>query len=352
MNPIYTGKDVSYIDTKQANRAAEDAVLDAERFAVFAGLLGGATYPQAALQKAWVQLAYGAHHDAITGSESDQVYLDLLTSWRDAWELGTTARTNALQVLSNAVDGSVVVWNALAHKRTDVVTVRLGRAVGAGVRLIDADGATLPVHVEHGGRSLSWLARDVPSLGWQSYRLVPGEHDEGWEPLGGNAIANGYYRLLVDPMRGGGVGSLVELASGHELIGDGRVGNELAVYEEYPAHPQAGEGPWHLLPKGPIVLSSMDSAEVQAYRGPLGERLVVRGRIGELLCYKQTLTLWHGVDRLDCQTTIDDFAGALEQLENPSLRNRMAASARHTADHTFSLTAIRQRLLRLWRQAG
>ena len=32
MNPIYTGKDVSYIDTKQANRAAEDAVLDAERF--------------------------------------------------------------------------------------------------------------------------------------------------------------------------------------------------------------------------------------------------------------------------------------------------------------------------------
>ena len=27
MNPIYTGKDVSYIDTKQANRAAENAVL-------------------------------------------------------------------------------------------------------------------------------------------------------------------------------------------------------------------------------------------------------------------------------------------------------------------------------------
>ena len=37
MNPIYTGKDVSYIDTKQANRDAENAVLDGERFAVFAG---------------------------------------------------------------------------------------------------------------------------------------------------------------------------------------------------------------------------------------------------------------------------------------------------------------------------
>lgn len=43
--------------------------------------------------------------------------------------------------------------------------------------------------------------------------------------------------------------SLVELASGRELIASGAVGNELAVYDEYPAHPEAGEGPWHLLPE-------------------------------------------------------------------------------------------------------
>ena len=41
---------------------------------------------------------------------------------------------------------------------------------------------------------------------------------------------------------------------GRELIADGKVGNELAVYDEYPAHPEAGEGPWHLLPKGPVVV--------------------------------------------------------------------------------------------------
>jgi alpha-mannosidase len=310
MNPIYTGKDVSYIDTKQANRAAEDAVLDAERFAVFAGLLGGATYPQAALAKAWVQLAYGAHHDAITGSESDQVYLDLLTGWRDAWELGRTARDNALKLLSSAVDGSAVVWNSLAHKRTDVVTARLSRPIGAGVRVFDSDGAELAAHVEHGGRSVSWLARDVPSLGWQSYRLTSAHSADGWEALDGNAIANEHYQLRVDPSRGGGVSSLVEIASGRELIAHGKVGNELAVYEEYPAHPQAGEGPWHLLPKGPVECSSTSTASVQAYRGPLGERVVVRGRIGDVLRYTQTLTLWHGVPRVDGHTTIDEFTGA------------------------------------------
>ena len=310
MNPIYTGCHVSYIDTKQANRAAEDAVLDAERFAVFAGLLGGATYPQAALAKAWVQLAYGAHHDAITGSESDQVYLDLLTGWRDAWELGSTARDNALRLLSSAVDGSAVVWNALAHKRSDVVTARLSHPLGPGARVFDSEGVELPAHVEHGGRSVSWLARDVPSIGWQSYRLVSGDGSSPWEPLSGNDIANEHYRLRADPVRGGGVSSLREVASDRELIADGQVGNELAVYDEYPAHPEAGEGPWHLLPKGPVVASSAAPASVQAYRGPLGERLVIRGRIGDVLRYTQIVTLWRGVARVDCRATVDEFTGA------------------------------------------
>ena len=313
MNPIYTGKDVSYIDTKQANRAAENAVLHAERFAVFAGLMTGAHYPQAAFAKAWVQLAYGAHHDAITGSESDQVYLDLLTGWRDAWELGCAARDNSLALLSSAIDlpdgpqDSVVVWNPLTHRRTDIVTARFDPPLGVGVRVLGPDGTEVPAHVEHGGRSVTWLAAEVPSLGWRAYRLVPADAGAGWESATGFQIANEYYRLTVDPARGGAVRSLVH--DGRELIADGRVGNELAVYEEYPSHPTQGEGPWHLLPKGPVTCSSESRAQVQAFHGPVGQRLVVHGRIGTLLRYTQTLTLWRGVARVDCRTTIDEFIG-------------------------------------------
>ncbi|OBI18741.1 alpha-mannosidase [Mycobacterium sp. E2327] len=311
MNPIYTGKDVSYIDTKQANRAAENAVLAAERFAVFAALLTGAEYPQAALAKAWVQLAYGAHHDAITGSESDQVYLDLLTGWRDAWELGRTARDNSLALLSALVDGragrDVVVWNPLAHKRTDIVTARLGAPLGPGMRVLDSDGTELPAHVEDDGRSVTWLARDVPSLGWRAYRLVPVGEAAGWEPMPGYEIGNEHSRLRADPARGGGIVSLI--SGDRQLIAAGRLGNELALYEEYPSHPRQGEGPWHLLPKGPVLCSSESPARVRAYWGPLGQRLVVRGRIGDQLRYTQTLTLWNGLARLDCRTAIDEFTG-------------------------------------------
>ena len=252
MNPIYTGKDVSFIDTKQANRAAEAAVLDAERFATFAHLLAGADYPEPALAKAWVQLAYGAHHDAITGSESDQVYLDLLTGWRDAWELGRAARDNALTVLTQTVGGApVVVWNPLAHNRTDIVTAHLGEPVGVGAPSSATTAMTCPSWSRTAVTPLTWLARDVPSLGWRAYRVEPGDVSSAGSRPTACEIANGHYRIRVDPDRGGGVQSLIR--DGRELIADARVGNELAVYEEYPSHPQAGEGPWHLLPKGPVV---------------------------------------------------------------------------------------------------
>jgi len=93
MNPIYTGKDVSYIDTKQAQRAAEVAAVDAEKLGTYADLLGLGRFAEASLDQVWRQLAYGAHHDAITGSESDQVYIDLVTGWREAHDLSDAART-------------------------------------------------------------------------------------------------------------------------------------------------------------------------------------------------------------------------------------------------------------------
>ena len=98
MNPVYTGKDVSYIDTKLAQRAGETVVLEAERLATLAWLRG-APYPAESLDKAWRQLAYGAHHDAITGTESDQVYLDLLAGWREAWQRGDSARHDAIDFI-------------------------------------------------------------------------------------------------------------------------------------------------------------------------------------------------------------------------------------------------------------
>jgi alpha-mannosidase len=302
MNPVYTGKDVSYIDTKQANREAEVRVADGERFATLAAL-HGARFPHAAVDRAWRQLLYGAHHDAVTGSEGDQVYLDLLAGWRDAWTVAGAVLDAAARHFVSRVDTSgtgvaVTVLNGLAWPRTELVRIELPAGDWS---LLDDAGGPVPAVLE--GRLLSFAARDLPATGWRTYRLVPGR-TPGWSRAAGSTIENDAYRLTADPARGGTVSSWLDRRLGRELIPPGRTGNELLVYDEYPQHPTFGEGPWHLLPTGPPRAgASSGRAAVRAETSPAGQRLVVAGELDGVR-YEQTLTVWTGLSRVDCTTRL------------------------------------------------
>ncbi|NUR29975.1 MAG: glycoside hydrolase, partial [Catenulispora sp.] len=333
MNPVYTGKDVSYIDTKQAQRAAETAATDAEKLATFASLLGYGRYPSAALDKVWRQLAYGAHHDAITGSESDQVYIDLVTGWREAYDLAAEARDAALaaifrnvRTLDGSADGTVLVANTLAFERTDLVRVTLevpeGGAAGEsgqggqGVRLVDDGGAEVPfvVAAKNGTQLvIAFVASGVPGMGWRTWYVQFGaDSAPTWRTVADlpSSIANEFFEIAADPARGGGLTSIVERGTGRQLLQPGEVGNELRVAEEYPQHPEFGEGPWHLVPNGTVVGSAAAAASsVRVEESPIGRRYVVAGSVGEVE-YEQYVTLLDGLNRIDFRTRVLDFGGA------------------------------------------
>jgi alpha-mannosidase len=328
MNPVYTGKDVSYIDTKQAQRAIETAVSEAERLATLAWL-AGAPFPHAALDKAWRLLAYGAHHDGITGVESDQVYLDLLGGWREAWELGSGARRDAVAFLSGAgPSGSgepaqaglpVRVFNGLARPRTQrvTVTVPVPEDGTRGVELRDDAGHPVPALAEGVRRredgslaevTLTFLARGVPALGYRAYRVVPAEDDgvvSGWREDADvdYAIENGRYVVTTDPARGGTV-SVTDKRTGASVLAG--PGNELVIQDEYAQHPQHGEGPWHLSPKGPGTGSSSVPATVRAERCPAGSRLVA-SFILDGLEVTQEAVLWEDAERVEFRTHVDGY---------------------------------------------
>jgi hypothetical protein len=223
MNPVYTGKDVSYIDTKQAQRAIETAVAEAERLGTLAWL-AGAPYPDAALDKAWRLLAYGAHHDAITGVESDQVYLDLAGSWREAWELAAAARRDAVAYLAGAGAGAgspglaVSVVNGLARPRDGMarVTVQVPEDGTRWLEVRDDAGNPVPSLAEGIRRrpdgslaeaTLTFPAAAVPALGRRAYRLAAAGVPAGpaWQEIPGTVIENDAYLITADPARGGTV---------------------------------------------------------------------------------------------------------------------------------------------------
>ncbi len=284
MNPLYTGKDVSYIDTKQAQRAAETAVLDGERLATLAWL-AGARYPAASLDKAWRLLVFGAHHDAITGTEGDQVYLDLLAGWREAWQRGAAARDAAAGHLAGLIDTAgpagqgeglaIVVLNTQSWPRSGMVTTVLRPAAPAAapglvtpwVELRDDTGATVPFLAEGVVRNadgslaeltVTFRAREVPGVGYRTYQARPVAADAerrqpaGWQPAAGgvagnSVIGNEAITVAADPARGGTLSSI--RLGGTELLRG--PGNELVLQPEHPRHPRWGEGPWLLCPAGP-----------------------------------------------------------------------------------------------------
>jgi alpha-mannosidase len=341
MNPVYTGKDVSYIDTKQAQRAAENALEDGERLATLAWLTGS-RYPVASLDRAWRLLVFGAHHDAITGTEGDQVYLDLLAGWREAYEHGDSARQQAAahlagQIATAGVPGAspgtraVVVFNTLSVQRSGLATVRLDfPEPGTGqVVLSDGDGTAVPALEEGAERhpdgtlasvTLTFRAQQVPGLGYRTYRATPATAREddprGWTPAGAaTVIENQAYLVEADPARGGTLRILdkripdtriPDQQRGTELLTG--PGNELVVQEEYSGHPRWGEGPWLLSPKGPGHGSAQVPARVRAQRCPIGSRLVAEFELDDLRVTQETL-LWDGTDRVEFRTHVDGSIG-------------------------------------------
>ena len=318
MNPLYTGKDVSFIDTKQAQRQAEVWLAEAESMAAVSCLLGGEV-PWRSLDKAWRQLVFGAHHDGITGSESDQVYLDLLGGWREAYDLARRAdaagRTQLMAAIDTRGEGeAIVVTNTLGRDRSELVPVEVAAGPASeAMEVVDGAGAAVPCLEEPGTRpgmrSLTFPASGVPGVGYKTFRLRkrPGAA-EGWSGAEGLVISN--EALEVSAGERGGLARIVERESGFSLLPEGEVAGELFVYPEYANHPTFGEGPWNLLPSGPPARSGAAPASVRRQRSALGERLIIEGTVpGEGFSYRQVATLWRGSRRLELRTEIHGWEG-------------------------------------------
>lgn len=284
LNPIYTGKDVTYADVKAANAAVERLALDVEAAAAWS-----APHAQSAvashLDRAWRLLAWLAHHDAVTGTCSDQVYLDLLTGWKEA----NDALVAAMVVVGEGAGDSgtddtmsVLVYNCTTFDRhSEVVALTLDLPDWHGLRVVDEDGDDVAHVVEaidsRNGRQRVALRMlvSMPGMSRVEFRMTPGPAFAGWEDACGAEISNEVWRVVVDAARGGVVSILQR--HGRDLLAPGEPGGELVVDTEHPTHPDFGEGPWHLMPTGERARGSERRARVRSGLSAIGQRLVVEG---------------------------------------------------------------------------
>jgi alpha-mannosidase len=239
--------------TGMKRRAVSEA-LSAEKFATVDALLGtDRPYPAADLDKLYKDvLIYTDHtygmdnwyweHVALQRSKGDIHHPNFdyyKESWEDKKEYAYEAGRLSDQLLGDATQAlaakvpveerTIVVFNPLSWKRTDVVRV-LHRALKIGrgdvyYELVDnTTGERVPYQSLLGDRlqdTIAFVAKDVPALGYKTYRVVTVEkqpaYPDGALKVAGNVVENEFYRVEVDP-ESGGVSSIFDKQLQRELV--------------------------------------------------------------------------------------------------------------------------------------
>jgi len=143
LNPEFTGCYTSHILVKQRNRAAETALLSAEKACAAASALFAAAYPTCSLNSLWECLSICQFHDGICGCHVDEVTDDLNADYERIIRQSDRLRERALSVLAaegTPRAGAMLVFNPVAAPRRDMVRV----AASPDWSPLDRDGQTLP----------------------------------------------------------------------------------------------------------------------------------------------------------------------------------------------------------------
>ncbi|MBI2626581.1 MAG: hypothetical protein HYW69_03250, partial [Candidatus Nealsonbacteria bacterium] len=171
--------------------------------------LGGAEYPQEALERAWKYLLQCHPHDSICGCSIDEVHREVMERFLKSQETLTGVLMEAVQFFVKNIDRTnpdlsyqpIVVINTLNWKRTDVVKPINSKGKHySDFLVLDGQGSEVPARLDSVGR-IEFLAKDVPPYGYKVYYLAPKAGKRNYcsgliaEKC---AIENEYYRVKAN----------------------------------------------------------------------------------------------------------------------------------------------------------
>ncbi|MBQ1223246.1 MAG: hypothetical protein IIX84_03075, partial [Oscillospiraceae bacterium] len=318
MSLYHAGVALTRAEMKQANRLAENLLITAEKLSVMAAM-NGAEYPEKALDKAWRQILCGQHHDSITGTNNEVSFVDLMLEYREAVELASDICDRASRYIASRVcveNGrrAVVLFNPHTWDRTEHTVFTLKNPTPLGnIKLTSALGKDVPCEViirtEDGGEfEAEILARaTVPACGYTvCYVEEDGLAADPPKTDSGTVIENEFYRIEVDPDRGGGIVSLYDKENNREIIkqdGDGPANRLVALKETH----DRMETQHEFYTTGHKLLSDWESADVERTVGQEFSKLTVSYDLGNVVHVTQEITLNKGERRIDFKTRLDDY---------------------------------------------
>ncbi len=298
------------VELKRAYALLENTTLRAETFATFAALIG-AEYPSNALDYAWRHLLHASDTNRVGYASTPQIFLDTLSALREAIDYSDQVLANSMgyiasqaktdrEVLPDALP--VVVFNPSSWQRTDVCRTELVLNQAAGLTLFDDAGERVPffadevsiVNTRIARARITFVAEDIPPLGYKTYYLTRQGALPEWEPGEGNIIENDRLRVTGAAFQGGAMASVVHKESGVEFVDD--LWNDVIALEEDRQSTDSGRDLWTT---GAAVRASESPAEINIETLGWMQRMTVTSPfLGGTL--ERTISLFDGIPKVFC----------------------------------------------------
>lgn len=296
---------------KKLNRRNEFRADEAERAAVAAAFVGGGAYPREALVRGWQMVLAGQFHDMLAGTAKPDAY-------HYGWNDGFVARNQLTLVrdegvgavaraLDTQLDGSpLVVFNSLAHPRTDVVEARWRGPAPAAASAVGPDGKPASTQMTRGfdGEPLVLILADAPPAGFSVFGVRAADAPPPANPelqAGERSLENARYRVEVNEQ--GDIAQIHDKREHRDLLA---APARLAFLRENPDLYPAWNMRWVDASRAPYAYVEGPARMTVVERGPVRVALrIERQALGSTIVQTVRLAAGAAGDRVEFETFID-----------------------------------------------
>lgn len=255
-------------------------------------------------------------------------------AYDDAQDLAHAAVRRLGAELTASPDGvaSLAVHNTTGHPRTDLVQVFVPESIvnvtGSLVAVDSRTGERVPTlatakdgwlrRASPRGCLVEFVATDVPAMGWTRYDLVHvDEPSETVERADALVLRNEFFEVTYDD-RQAMIASIVDLRTGRELVNTSALtGVNEYVYDTYGTAPHVNHLSSRVQARDLSLFTSRDvgrnAVVLRAETTPLGEELEVEVHARGVDWIRTTISLLHGVPRVDIVNRISKQASATKE---------------------------------------
>ena len=295
---LHRGTYTTQAAVKKGNRKSEFLLRTCELWSALEG-----NYPRSDLDSLWKVVLTHQFHDILPGSSIQKVYAEAAQTYRKVHSRTSTLIANSKAALLAGVDTggegqAVVVWNSLGWARSGVVRLPVQGADDLLAR--NSQGHEVPS--QRGESELLIQTGDLPGVGYEVYRLVPGKHS-GANPLraGENRLENEHLAVELDGT--GQVVSLYDKDAQREVVPDGQPGNQFVLAEDLPVDWDAWDIDFYYRRKERVEEAPARTTVIGS--GPVEARVRVERKLGRRSGVVQDIVLRSGSRRLDFETRVD-----------------------------------------------